>query len=81
MSTKGAVKTKVSDKRAAILEATLDLISERGFHGTPISMIAAESGVSTGIIYHYFANKEELIYDLYYETQIRMLNNNKISSN
>ena len=67
MSTTGAVKTKVSDKRAAILEATLDLIAERGFHDTPMSMIAKESGVSAGIIYHYFANKEELIYDLYYE--------------
>jgi AcrR family transcriptional regulator len=67
MSTTGAVKTKVSDKRAAILEATLDLIAERGFHDTPMSMIAKESGVSAGIIYHYFENKEELIFDLYYE--------------
>lgn len=67
MSTTSAVKTRVSDKRDAILEATLDLIAERGFHDTPMSMIAKESGVSAGIIYHYFASKEELIYDLYYE--------------
>jgi len=55
------------DKRTAILEATLTLISERGFHNTPMSLIAKTSGVSAGIIYHYFANKEELINELYKE--------------
>jgi AcrR family transcriptional regulator len=55
----------VSDKRTAILEATLDLISERGFHNTPMSLIAETSGVSAGIIYHYFSGKEELINELY----------------
>lgn len=64
MSDRTAVEG-VSDKRTAILEATMDLISERGFHGTPMSMIAKTSGVSTGIIYHYFASKEELINELY----------------
>ncbi len=54
-----------SDKRTAILDATLNLISERGFHNTPMSMIATASEVSTGIIYHYFASKEELIQELY----------------
>jgi AcrR family transcriptional regulator len=68
-----AAKTGVPDKRAAILETTLNLLSERGFHDTPMSMIAKESGVSTGIIYHYFAGKEELIYDLYREIKLKML--------
>jgi AcrR family transcriptional regulator len=65
--------TTVSDKRAAILETTLDLIAKRGFHNTPMSMIAKESGVSTGIIYHYFAGKEELIYELYKEIKYKMI--------
>lgn len=65
--------TTVSDKRSAILETTLDLISKRGFHNTPMSMIAKESGVSTGIIYHYFAGKEELIYELYKEIKYNMI--------
>ena len=30
-----------------------------------MSKIAKESGVSAGIIYHYFANKDELIIELY----------------
>ncbi len=59
------------DKRTAILEATLDLIAERGFHGTPMSQVAKCSSVSTGIIYHYFGNKDALIHDLYKEIKVR----------
>jgi AcrR family transcriptional regulator len=55
----------MEEKRTAILEASLGLISERGFHNTPVSLIAKEAGVSAGIIYHYFDNKEALINELY----------------
>ena len=68
-----AGSTIAPDKPSAILETTLDLISKRGFHNTPMSMIAKESGVSTGIIYHYFAGKEELIYELYKEIKYNMI--------
>jgi len=43
------------------------LISERGFHGTPMSMIADKAGVGAGTIYRYFENKEDLILQLYLE--------------
>lgn len=52
---------KIKDKKEAILNATLDLITERGFHATPMSMIAEQAGVSAGTIYRYFKNKEDLI--------------------
>jgi AcrR family transcriptional regulator len=55
----------VEDKRQAILDATLRLISENGFHGTAMAKIAQEAGVSTGSIYHYFDSKDELIDELY----------------
>ncbi len=55
----------VTDKRRAILQATLDLTVERGFHDTPMSQIAKRAGVSAGIIYHYFTNKDDLIHALY----------------
>jgi AcrR family transcriptional regulator len=57
------VSTK--DKQATILQAALELIAERGFHGAPMSLVAQRAGVSAGIIYHYFASKEELIHALY----------------
>lgn len=52
-------------KRRKILQTTLELISEHGFHGTPISSIAEHANVGAGTIYRYFKNKEELIAELY----------------
>jgi AcrR family transcriptional regulator len=57
----------MTEKRDDILKATLKLISERGFHGTPMSMIAEEAGVGAGTIYRYFENKESLIIELFME--------------
>ncbi len=68
-----AKNEKVIDKRTAILGATLDLISERGFHNTPMSLIAKTAGVSTGIVYHYFSGKEELINELYKEIKLETI--------
>ena len=56
---------KIEDKRTAILDATLRLISKNGFHGTAMSKVAKEAGVSAGIIYHYFDGKDDLIDELY----------------
>ena len=56
---------KISDKKQDILKATLRLITQKGFHGTPMSMIASEAQVGAGTIYRYFANKEDLINELY----------------
>jgi len=62
----------MSDKRADILKATLQLISEQGFHGTPMSQVAAEAGVGAGTIYRYFENKEALINELFQEVKFEI---------
>lgn len=62
----------MTDKRADILKATLKLISEHGFHGTPMSMIAKEADVGAGTIYRYFENKEALINELFLEIKARI---------
>ncbi len=54
-----------TDKRAAILQAALELIGEQGFQHTPMSLIAKRAGASAGIIYHYFESKDDLIQALY----------------
>jgi AcrR family transcriptional regulator len=53
------------DKRAAILDAALNLIAIYGFHGAPTSKIAREAGAGVGSIYRYFKNKEDLIHGLF----------------
>ena len=64
------------DKKALILQSTLKLITENGFHGAPVSMIASESGIATGTIYRCFKNKEDIINELY--TYIKTDFNNAI---
>lgn len=60
-----------ADKRQVILDATLDLVAERGLNDTPVSAIVKKSGVSTGIIYHYFADKDDLMRALYADIKQR----------
>ncbi len=54
-----------SPKRDAILEAALGLFAERGFHGTPVPLIAERAEVGAGTVYRYFANKEAIVNALY----------------
>jgi AcrR family transcriptional regulator len=54
-----------TDKREAILDTALVLFTERGFFGTPTSMISKEAGVATGTLFFYFKTKEDLIDTLY----------------
>ncbi|WP_027376462.1 TetR/AcrR family transcriptional regulator [Kaistella palustris] len=58
-------KEKVTDKKAALLDATLTLVNNHGFHNTPMSKIAKLAGVSPATIYLYFEHKQDLINSLY----------------
>lgn len=50
----------------------MQLITEHGFHATPMSMIARHAGVAAGTIYNYFPSKEVLIKQLYEELRLEM---------
>lgn len=65
------VRIKTVEKRDAILLATLRLVNNNGFHAAPMSKIAAEAGVSSGTIYLYFENKEDLVNTLYRELKVK----------
>lgn len=51
----------VPDRRSQILEAALVCFGKRGFHQTSMHDISAEAGISVGLIYRYFENKEAVI--------------------
>ena len=53
------------DKCQAVYKASLELIAEQGFHGTPMSQIAKRAGVAVGSIYRYFKDKDELIHGVH----------------
>src|SRR6201984_3672973 len=51
----------VPDRRCQILEAALVCFAKRGFHQTSMHDISGEAGISVGLIYRYFENKEAVI--------------------
>jgi AcrR family transcriptional regulator len=51
----------VGQRRAQILRAAVKLFSDRGYYTTTISQIAREAGVSTGLIYQYFGDKDDVL--------------------
>src|SRR5437660_5351731 len=51
----------VPDRRSQILDAALVCFARRGFHQTSMHDISAEAGISVGLIYRYFDNKEAVI--------------------
>lgn len=51
----------VLDRRSQILDAALSCFAKRGFHQTSMHDISAEAGISVGLIYRYFENKEAVI--------------------
>src|SRR5207244_800443 len=50
-----------ADRRSQILEAALVCFAKRGFHQTSMHDISGEAGISVGLIYRYFENKEAVI--------------------
>jgi AcrR family transcriptional regulator len=52
-------------RRQAILDAALQVFTARGLMAATMDDIRAQSGASTGSIYHHFAGKEHLIAALY----------------
>ena len=56
-----------ADKRRMILDAAVRVFARQGFHACRVSDIADEAGVAYGLVYHYFASKEEVLDTLFLE--------------
>ena len=52
-----------SAKRDAVLSAAARLFTHRGFQGTSLDDIAQSLGVTKPTLYHYVANKEEILFE------------------
>src|SRR5437660_2883060 len=49
------------DRRTQIVDAAVVCFAKRGFHQASMHDISAEAGISVGLIYRYFQNKEAVI--------------------
>jgi AcrR family transcriptional regulator len=52
----------VEERRAGILDAAVSLFAEHGYYVTTIQQIAKASGVSIGLIYQYFGDKDDILF-------------------
>jgi len=59
-TTKGAIRT-----RDRVLNAALELFNERGSAAVTTNHVAARAGISPGNLYYWFADKSEIIRELY----------------
>ena len=56
-----------TDKRRLILDAAVRVFARSGYHGARVGDIAEEAGVAHGLLYHYFASKEEVLATVFRE--------------
>ncbi len=47
-----------------LLRVAVDLFSQKGYLDTSIRDIAAKAGITSSIIYHYFKDKEDLLFEI-----------------
>jgi len=60
-------------RKTALIEAAMQLFANNGFLGTSISSISKKAGVSKGLIYNYFDNKEALVKEIILEGMVQMM--------
>ncbi|MCL7714535.1 TetR/AcrR family transcriptional regulator [Stenotrophomonas mori] len=58
------MEKRLAGNRAAILSAARRLIASGGYRNAPVTAVAAEAGVSTGLIYRHFQSKAELFVEV-----------------
>jgi AcrR family transcriptional regulator len=55
------------DRRRQLLDAAVRVFAAKGFTQCRVSDIAEEAGVAYGLVYHYFASKDEVLDTLFLE--------------
>lgn len=56
--------SNAAQRRRQIIEATVRVMARTGFDGASIQAIAAEAGLSAGLLHHHFGSKAEILHSL-----------------
>jgi TetR/AcrR family fatty acid metabolism transcriptional regulator len=57
----------VEDKRRQLLDAAVRVFARKGYHASRVGDIAVEAGVAHGLLYHYFASKDQVLEAVFHE--------------
>jgi TetR/AcrR family transcriptional regulator, fatty acid metabolism regulator protein len=60
--------TAQEEKRRRLLDAAVRVFARKGYHSSRVGDIAEEAGVAHGLLYHYFASKEDVLRAVFRET-------------
>lgn len=55
---------KGDERKKQLLRVALDVFIEKGYYGTSTREIARRAGVSSGLLFHYFSNKDSIYLEL-----------------
>lgn len=55
---------KGDKRKKQLLQVALDVFIEKGYYGTSTREIARRAGISSGLLFHYFSNKESIYLEL-----------------
>jgi AcrR family transcriptional regulator len=59
--------------RRRILDAAVALFAEQGYDATSVQQVVVRAGVTKGALYHYFAAKEDLLFEIYSDLLVSQL--------
>jgi len=68
------------ERRQEILDAAVRVFARKGFHAARVGDIAEEAGVAHGLLYHYFASKDEVLETIFREAWAELLEAFRIAS-
>ena len=60
------------DRAALVRRAVVELVAERGIHGTSMSQVAERAGVATGTAYVHYESKEDLLIAAFVDAKQRL---------
>ncbi len=61
------------DKRTRILDAAIRVFAQHGYHEARVGDIAEDAGVAHGLLYHYFASKDDVLRTIFVENWGRLI--------
>jgi AcrR family transcriptional regulator len=70
---RGTTEPVEAGTRQRIVAAAVALFAEQGFDATSVNEVVVRAGVAKGALYHHFASKDDLLYEVYRELVDRQL--------
>jgi len=68
------MRIKEGNKEEDILKAAIKVFAETGYHSSKMSKVAEVAGVSTGSLYVYYKNKEEILLKIFEDVWKKLYN-------